>query len=147
MSSEARGTAAFLLVSTGERRVGIPVEYLVAVAEVGETHPVPSPEPALRGVAQLRGRTMPVVHLGALLAGAACPPEAASTGVIVRLGATQLCLEVDAADVVVREPVLALASGAGMAWARGVVRRPDGLVPLLDFGALAARLTEIGVAT
>ncbi len=137
--------AGFLVVTTGARQVGLPVEYLVAVTELITVHSVPSPERALRGVAHLRGETMAVVHLGALLAGGACPATVAGTGVIVRVPTGAICLEVDDADVVVHEELLPLPSDAAMPWARGVVRRAGGLIPLLDLGALAARLSEIGV--
>ena len=128
--------AGFLLVRASGRWVGLPVEQLLAVADFGRPHPVPSPEPAMRGIASVRGETMPVIHLGALLAGGACPAAQGETGVVVSVGGIRICLEVDEADVVVRETALP--------WARAVVRRPEGLVPLLDLTALGARLAGTG---
>ncbi len=135
---------SFLLVHAGGRAVGLPVEYLVAVTEPGIAHAVPSSEPALRGVATVRGETMPLVHLGALLAGSACPPEPALVGVVVSVGGARICLEVDVADIVVREKALPLPRATAMPWARAIVRRPEGPVPLLDLTALGARLAERG---
>ena len=136
--------AGFLLVRASGRLVGLPVEYLVAVTEFGDPHPVPSPEPALRGVALVRGETMPVMHLGAFLAGTACPSERGQAGVVVAVDGTHLCLEVDEADVVVRAETMPLPQSSAQSWARAVVRGPDGLVPLLDLTALGARLAGKG---
>ncbi|HJP56768.1 MAG TPA: chemotaxis protein CheW [Gemmatimonadales bacterium] len=130
----------FLLVRAGGRLVGLPLEHLVAVAAIGEVHPVPSPELAMRGVARLRSETMPVLHLGALLAGTRCPAEAGDTGVVVEADGFRLCLEVDEADVVSRATVMPLPADTSLPWARGVARTADGLVPLLDLPALGARL-------
>jgi chemotaxis signal transduction protein len=140
-------SASFLLVRAGGRTVGLPVEYLIGVAEIGPASPVPSAEPAMRGVAGVRGETMAVIHLGALLGGTACPTEPGQAGVVVSVGGVRLCLEVDEADVVVREALLPLPPASALPWARAVVRRPDGLVPLLDLSALGARLAEAGANT
>jgi chemotaxis signal transduction protein len=132
--------SGFLLVRAAGRLVGLPVEHLVAVAEVGEAHPVPSPEPAMRGIAAVRGETMPVIHLGAFLAGDACPEERGQAGVIISVDGVRICLEVDDADVVVRAPAMPLPATTAQAWSRAVVRSPEGLVPLLDLTVLGARL-------
>lgn len=136
--------SGFLLVRASGRLIGLPVEHLVAVADVGLAHPVPSPEPAMRGVAGVRGETMPVIHLGALLAGTACPPESGQVGVVILVDGVHLCLEVDEADVVVRALAMPLPSASALPWARSVVRCPEGLVPLLDLTALGARLAGKG---
>lgn len=134
----------FLLVSAGGRPIGIPVEYLEAVTETGSCSPVPSSEPAVRGVATVRGTTVPVVHLATLLTGGAMPAERGETAILVSIAGRLVCLEVDDADVVVYEPAMPVPPDAAMPWARAVVRRPDGLVPLLDLSALGARLMETG---
>jgi chemotaxis signal transduction protein len=139
--SEASG---FLLVRASGRLVGLPVEHLVAVTEFADPHPVPSAEPAMRGVAEVRGETMPVMHLGAFLAGTDCPAERGSTGVVIAVDGIRLCLEVDEADIVVRAATMALPASTAQPWARAVVRTPEGLVPLLDLTALGARLAGKG---
>ncbi len=139
--------ASFLLVRAGGRLVGLPVEQVVAVADAGPAHPVPSTEAALRGVANVRGEMMPVLHLGALLAGEAYPPRVSEVAVVISVGGIRLCLEVEEADVVVREATLPLPPSSALPWARAVVRRADGLVPLLDLTALGARLAERGIDT
>jgi purine-binding chemotaxis protein CheW len=137
----------FLLVRAGRRRVGLELGHLVEVIETGPAHPVPSAEPALRGVTQVRGGLVPVLHLGALLDGGRCPAEIGETTVVVTVGPRRLCLEVDEAESVAREAVLPVPPEAGMPWAAALARLPDGLVPLLDLPAVGARLTETGAGT
>jgi chemotaxis signal transduction protein len=115
---------------------------VVEVTQVGAVHPVPSIEPCVRGVVAVHGRIVPVVHLGALLAAAVCPPAAGNLGVVVTIDGRRICLEIDDAELVVREPALPVPPGTTLPWAVGVARHPDGLVPLLDLAALSARFTE-----
>ena len=139
------GKGEFLLVRTGHRRVGLELSQVVEVTQVGPVHPVPSVEPALRGVVTLQGRIMPVVHLGALLGAGPCPPTAGELAVVVTLDGRRVCLEVDEADVVVREMTLPVPPGSTLPWAVGVAPHPAGPIPLLDLTALGSRLTEASV--
>ena len=68
---------------TGSRRVGLELAHVVEVIQIGPVHPVPSREPAVRGVTVVRGRMVPVVHLGALLDIAACPVAVGDLVVVV----------------------------------------------------------------
>lgn len=138
----SRTTGGFLLVRTGSRRVGLELRHVVEVMQVGTVHPVPSIEPAVRGVAAVHGRVVPVVHLGALLDAAPCPAAAGNLVVMVNVDGRRVCLEIDDAEVVVREPALPVPPGATLPWAIGVARHPEGLVPLLDLAALGAGFTE-----
>lgn len=134
--------AAWLLVRAGRRRVGLALADVVEVLDPGPVYPVPSAEPALRGVTTARGAIVPLVHLGALLEGSRCPERRAETTVLVRLEGRQVCLEVDEAEEVLREPGLPVPAGAALPFAAAVARYDGGLVPLLDFGALGVRITE-----
>jgi purine-binding chemotaxis protein CheW len=147
MTQPAPETRSFLVVRAGGRPVGLPLEELLEVLEPTRCLPVPAREPALRGVIDVRGRLVPVVHLGALLRGGACPPEVGEAVVIVRAGARRFGLEVDAADAVASEPTLPVPREAALPWAAALVRTAGGLVPLLDLGAVGARLTESGAGT
>jgi len=137
-----RADGGFLLVRTGNRRVGLELAHVVEVMQLGAVHPVPSREPAVRGVADIHGRITPVVHLGALLEAHACPAAAGDLVVVVTVDGRRVCLEIDDAEIVVREPALPVPPGSSLPWAIGVAQHPDGLVPLLDLTALSSRFME-----
>jgi chemotaxis signal transduction protein len=116
--------SGFLLVRVGERRVGLQLAHVVEVTHLSE---------------------VPLVHLGSLLDHKSCPPGSGTIGVVVILTGRRVCLEVDDAEVLVREPVLPVPPGEALPWAVGVARYGDGLVPLLDLAALSSRFTEAAV--
>jgi chemotaxis signal transduction protein len=138
--------AGHLLVRAGHRLVGLPLAQVVEVLDPGTAFPVPATEPAVRGVTVVRGRIVPLVHLGALLEGRACPQDRSEVAVMVELAGRRLCLELEAAETVLYEPGLPIAPGAGLPWAAAVARTEHGLVPLLDLTALGARFTEASAA-
>jgi purine-binding chemotaxis protein CheW len=135
-------TGGFLLVRTSTRRVGLQLAQVLEVISLGEVRPVPVVEPAVRGVVAVRGRMVPLVHLGALLDGVPCSPAAGATGVVVAVDGRRVCLEVEEAELLVREPVLPVPPGETLPWAVGVARVEEDLVPLLDVAAISSRLTE-----
>jgi chemotaxis signal transduction protein len=141
-----RGGAGHLLVRAGERLVGLPLDQVVEVLDPGTSFPVPASEPAVRGVAVVRGRILPLVHLGALLDGTACPIARSDTGVLVEFGGCRLCFEVEDAESVLYDAGLAVPPATALPWAAAVARTDRGLVPLLDLAALGARFTESTVA-
>lgn len=132
----------YLLVRAGGRRVGLALANVVEVLDPGVAHPVPSIEPAVRGVAQVRGRLLPVIHLGALLDGLPCPLIRGEAAVLVDVEGRRLCLEVDQAEIVSRELGLPVPRETAIPWAIAVARHPDGLIPLLDLTALGTRMSE-----
>jgi chemotaxis signal transduction protein len=136
----------FLLVRVGERRMGLHLSHVLEVVQVGEVHRVPVMENAVRGLVAVQGRMLPLVHLGSLLEGRSLPVAPGTMGVVVSIGARRVCLEIEDAEVLVREPVLPVPPGEALPWAVGVARYADGLVPLLDIPALSSRLME-AVAT
>jgi chemotaxis signal transduction protein len=138
----SRAEHGFLLVRTGKRRVGLELSHVLGVTPLGLVHPVPSIDSAVRGVAAVEGKIVPVVHLGALLEGIVCPAELGEMGVLVSVGGRRLCLEVDEAELLVRDRALPVPEGTTLSWASGVARHADGLVPLLDLSALSSRLME-----
>jgi chemotaxis signal transduction protein len=129
----------WLLVRAGERRVGLALEQVIEVLDLGPVHPVPCTDPAVRGVTSSRGRIVPLVHLATLIGGAG---GAGGTAVLVRLDGRRVCLEVDEAEEVLREPGLPVPSEVSLPFAIAVARRPDGLVPLLDLTAVGTRIAE-----
>ena len=137
-------SASVLLARAGERRVALPLEHLVEVVDPGPAVPVPAREPALRGLATLRGRLVPLVHLGALLDGVRCPDSVSEAGIVIDVAGRALCLEVEAVEEVTRGDVVPVPAGEALPWALGVVRAPEGLVPILDVAAVGSRLVEGG---
>jgi chemotaxis signal transduction protein len=135
--------SGFLLVRAGNRRVGLELSHVVEVTQLGSVHPVPAVEPAVRGVVAVHGRMVPVIHLGALLEGVRYPPEAGNVAVVVMVEGRRVCLEIDEAEILVREPALPVPPGETLPWAVGVARHEGGLVPLLDLSALSSRLMEV----
>jgi chemotaxis signal transduction protein len=136
----------FLLVRTGAGPVGLLLEDVLEVSNLPESFTVPTNASALRGVTLARGRLVPLVHLGAFLTGGQAPAERGATLVLVGLGEHGLGLEVDEADILTRQALLPVPEDQSLPWARSVVRREDGLVPILNLNSLRERLAESGAA-
>ena len=135
----------YLLVRVDGKPYGLPLARVLEVGDLGEVLDVPRALAAVRGVTPLRGRLVPLIHLGALLGERSPPPDRGRTAVLVELGAgegvRQVALEVDDADDVVREAALPVPRGESLPWAAGVARRKGALVPILDLDALGDRIT------
>jgi chemotaxis signal transduction protein len=129
----------WLLVRAGDRRVGLMLDQVVEVLDLGPVHPVPSLDPAVRGVTSSRGRIVPLVHLATLLGRAG---GQGGTAVLVSLETRRVCVEVDAAEEVLREPGLPVPPDVSLPFAVAVARRSDGIVPLLDLTAVGTRVAE-----
>ena len=129
--------AGFLVVRSGNERLGIAMADVAEVADLGVPVQVPARFPAFRGVIRWRGRHVSVLHLGVLVAGGAPPEVRGDTALVVVLGGTPVALEVDAVDEVVAD------GGAPAAGASGVWQVGGALVTMLDLGALTERLAEL----
>jgi chemotaxis signal transduction protein len=130
-----------LLVRTEGRLLGLRLGDVAEVGDVGPVQPVPATIPALRGVTTVRGRLVPLFHLGALVGERRCPSGApAGTMVLAQVAERWIALEVEEADAAPEEEILTtfMDSGAG-SWTLGAVRRADGWVPILNLEALAER--------
>jgi chemotaxis signal transduction protein len=135
-------TEGWLLVRAGGRRVGLALDQVIEVLDLGPVYPVPSSEPAVRGVTSSRGRIVPLIHLASLLDGRRVADSTGGTAVMLRLGGRRVCLEVDDAEEVLREPGLPVPQDVSLPFAVAVARRADGIVPLLDLTAVGARISE-----
>lgn len=135
-------TRGYLLVRAEGRPYGLPLAGVLEVSDLDAVHDAPRSLAAVRGLVTLRGRLVPLVHLGALLGGRLAPAEQGRTAVLVRLeDATQVALEVDDAHAVIREDPLPVPEGEHLPWATGVATVPEhGLVPILDLVALEDRI-------
>ena len=132
-------TREFLLVRLGSRRVGVPIDSIIAVEALGAVHPVPTTEPACRGVTTTRGRILPVMNLADLIGAAS--GEGGGTAILLAIHGRSMCMEVDDAEAIIRGDLLPLPKGEALPWASGVVRLSDGLIPLVDLDAVGERLT------
>ncbi len=130
----------YLLVRAEGRAYGLPVGRVLEVADAGQVLAVPRSLPAVRGLTPLRGRLVPLIHLGAFLAGRAAPAEPGRTVVLVELNGRQVAFEVDDADAVVRERAMPVPRGQSLPWASGVANQDGTLVPILDMEALGDRI-------
>jgi chemotaxis signal transduction protein len=133
-------SGGYLVIRAQGEAYGLPLTHVLEVSDLGDVLDVPRSHPAVRGVTPQRGRLVPLIHLGALLAGRAPPAERGRTAVLIRLGSRQLVLEVDDADEVVREAPLPVPRSEDLPWASGVALQAGGLVPILDLAALEDRL-------
>ena len=133
----------YLLVRSEGKPYGLPVARVLEVSDATEVLTVPRRLPAVRGLTPMRGRLVPLIHLGAFLAGRAAPESSGvRTIVLVELKGQQVAFEVDDADAVVREQPLAVPQGQSLPWATGVAQQGTGgqLVPILDLDALGDRI-------
>ncbi|PYP32233.1 MAG: hypothetical protein DMD47_04575 [Gemmatimonadetes bacterium] len=130
----------YLLVRAEGKPYGLPLARVLEVGDLGEVLEVPRALQAMRGLTPLRGRLVPLVHLGALLGERPPPAERGHTAVLVALGERSVAFEVDDADDVVREAMLPVPGGESLPWAAGVARRMGTLVPILDLDALGDRI-------
>lgn len=129
--------AGWLLVRAGERRVGLALEQVIEVLGLGPV--TPCTDPAVRGVTGFRGRIVPLVHLATFLGASG---GEGGTAVLVQVGGRRVCLEVDEAEEVLREPGLPVPQDMSLPFAVAVARRPGGIVPLLDLSGVATRIAE-----
>src|SRR5438093_409438 len=77
----------YLLVRVDGKHYGLPLARVLEVGDLGEVLDVPRALAAVRGVTPLRGRLVPLVHLGALLGERPPPAERGRAAVLVQLGA------------------------------------------------------------
>lgn len=134
------GTGVDLVVfSLGGREHAFPLDDVVEVFLMVALLPVPESPAWLLGVANVRGRTVPVVDLGARLGLDAVPIGPATPIVLMRRGERVLGHVVDAVHEVLSLPPEAvhppdeLHSGGVVS---GIARSEDRTIFLLDAGAL-----------
>ncbi|HVH69439.1 MAG TPA: chemotaxis protein CheW [Gemmatimonadales bacterium] len=135
----------YLLVRVDGKAYGLPLARVLEVGDLADVLAVPRALAAMRGLTPLRGRLVPVVHLGALMGDRSPPADRGHAAVLVEIGAGEgarrVAFEVDDADDVVREPALPVPPGESLPWASGVARRRGALIPILDLDALGDRIT------
>jgi chemotaxis signal transduction protein len=130
----------YLLIRASGDQYGLPIGDVVEVVDDAKTKPVPGGQPAVRGVARIRGRMLPVVHLGALLGKQPPTERETRTVVVMRCGTRRVAFEVDDADAVIRDRPIPAPPGENSPWAAGVARYNQALIPILDMDMLNERL-------
>ena len=129
----------YLRVEAEGSQYGFRVGDVEHVMELVAVQPAPGVIAAVRGVTVASGRTLPVVHLVALLTMTTPPQPVRSTGVIVTCGEASVVFEIDDVDAVIPEDPLPVPEGWHVPWASGVAPG-NRLVPILDVSVLAERL-------
>jgi chemotaxis signal transduction protein len=131
----------YLLLRAEGAPYGFRVTDVEQVVDLDEVYPAPGVVPAVRGVAHVSGRLVPLVHLVALLTQGTPPSECRPTGVLTRCVDGNVVFEVDDVDAVVAEDPLPVPAGWQVPWASGVAPGTR-LVPILDLAVLAERLSH-----
>jgi chemotaxis signal transduction protein len=135
----------FLLVRVGLRRVGLALDQVEEIVDLGDTYAVPTKSPALRGIMAVNGRLVPVLHLASYLAAAGCPEARGAVGVLAGINGRNLCLEVDEADTLMETELLSVPPGIDLP-ARAVARHNGSIIPILDLDRLSGDLVDRGVS-
>ena len=135
----------FLLVRVGPRCVGLALDQVEEIIDLGDTHAVPAKTPALRGIMPVNGRLVPVLHLASYLADTGCPETRGVVGVLAGINGRTLCLEVDDADTLIETEVLPVPPGIDLP-ARAVARHDGSVIPILDLDRLGEDLMNRGAS-
>jgi purine-binding chemotaxis protein CheW len=131
---------------------GLPLAEVQEIIRVPELVQVPLCPPGLRGIANLRGAVLPVASLRTMFGAAEAEADDATRIVVVNRGAGAMGFVVDRMASVLTaepeeiEPADAIAATAHSDLLRGVVKRPTGLILLLDPARLAATGSTAGAA-
>jgi chemotaxis signal transduction protein len=135
-----------VVVRSEARVLALPVAAVEEVIVLDRVLAAPGAQPAVRGVAPVRDRLLPVAHLGALLDDAAGPGRRGNTGVVIATDGGRFVLEVDEAEDLVTLATEALPGGWRGLWATAALRRAGELIPVIDVTWLTDRLAGVGSA-
>src|SRR5437667_34031 len=142
--SDRAMSRGYLLVRVDGKAYGLPLARVVEVGDLGDVLDVPRALPAMRGLTPLRGRLVPLVHLGALMGERPAPAGRGRAAVLVEIGAGEgirhVAFEVDDADDGLGHAAAPVPQGESLRWASAVARRRGVLVPILDLEALGDRI-------
>jgi len=132
-----------LVLRSSDRTMAMKVEDVIEVGDRGAWQVVPAHLPAMRGVTLIRGRLVPLLHLGALVEGEPAPPHPSPLIVVAASREQWVALEVDAVDSAPSRDVLADESAGGLpGLSAGALRREGKWIPVLNLEALARRWQE-----
>jgi purine-binding chemotaxis protein CheW len=152
--SEKSGTELqFVVFELGQERYGAPIERVREIIRPPEITRVPRAPEFVEGVINLRGRIVPVVNLRRRFGFPECAATHATRIVVVvdEAGAT-VGLVVDAVAEVARihpdavEPAGAIVASLDNDFLRGIVKRPDDLIVLLDVDRVLDERSRVDAA-
>ena len=132
-----------LVLRSADRTMAMKVEDVIEVGDRGSWQVVPSRLPAMRGVTLIRGRLVPLVHLGALVGAEPAPLHPSPLMVVAQSRGQWVALEVDAVDSAPFRDVLSDDEAGGLpGLSAGALRREGKWIPVLNLEALARRWQE-----
>lgn len=137
-SAAADPERSFVAFRLDREEFAVPIESVREVLRVEVVARVPQAPPHVRGVANVRGRILPVVEIRTRVGLKPLVPNDASRIVVLEVGGRALGLLVDGNVRVVKvtasslEPPPAEVVSARTDYVVGVAKRPDGLLILLD---------------
>lgn len=133
-----------LLVRAGGSTYGLKLDQVVEVVDGFEVSAVPAVHMAVRGVTQMRHRSVPLVHLSSLITNEPVPSDTMETAVLTRCLDSMVAFEVDDADAVAHYEAIAVPAAWQLPWVCSVIRNEGGLVPVIDLDILGERLVATG---
>jgi chemotaxis signal transduction protein len=133
-----------LLVRAGGSPYGLKLDQVLEVVDGFEVSSVPAVHMAVRGVTQMRHRSVPLVHLSSLIANEPAPSNIMETAVLARCLDSMVAFEVDDADAVAHDEPVAVPAAWQLPWVCSVIRTEGGLVPVIDLDVLGERLVATG---
>ena len=133
-----------LLVRAGGSKYGLRLDQVLEVVDGFEVSPVPAVHTAVRGVTQMRRRSVPLVHLSSLIANEPAPAGTMETAVLARCLGSLVAFEVDDAESVTNDEQVAVPDAWQLPWVHAVIRAEGSLVPVIDLDVLGERLVAAG---
>ncbi len=151
-------TLQFVTFSVADEMFAVPMGPVQEIIRVPDVARMPLAPPALQGLANLRGKVLPIVSLRHLFGLPACEADDASRALVIQLGIPIGFVVDRVASVISVEagqmaPASSIESVISQEFLTGVIQRPQAsgevqLLQVLDFGLLArqqfARLADVG---
>ena len=133
-----------LLVRAGGSRYGLRLDQVLEVVDGFEVSSAPVVHTAVRGVTQMRRRSVPLVHLSSLITNESAPSSTMETAVLARCLGSLVAFEVDDADAVANDEPVAVPDAWQLPWVCAVIRTEGSLVPVIDLDILGECLVATG---
>lgn len=144
------GLREFISFHVGEECFASPMEQVQEIIRVPSVARLPMAPPAVLGLGSLRGRVLPMLSMRKLLGMEGAPVGESSRAVVTNLG-TEVGFVVDRVSSVISAEDGQIESAEGLGgsaanrgWLTGVIRSPEGLAVLVDFGRVLEGLNGGG---